>query len=47
MNRYIWSGVGLVVLAYALMALVQEMFPLLIIGVTLALGYKFLFKRRV
>lgn len=46
MNRYIWSAVGIVALAYVLMALVKAALPLLIVAVVLAFIYRLVFKKR-
>ena len=46
MNRYIWAGVGIVVLAYALMAFVSQFLPLFITGVVLLGLFNFIFKKR-
>ena len=46
MNRYIWSAVGVVVLAYVLMGLVKAAMPLLIVGVVIAFIYRFVFMKR-
>lgn len=46
MNRYIWSAVGIVVLAYVLMGLVKAALPLLIVGFVLITIYRFIFKKR-
>lgn len=46
MNRYIWGAVGVVVLAYILMAFVKSMLPVLIVlGVMYGI-YTFIFKKR-
>lgn len=46
MNRYIWSAVGVVVLAYVLMAVVKAALPLLIILAIMAFIYRMMFKKR-
>lgn len=46
MNRYIWSAVGIVVLAYVLMAFVKAALPLLIAGGVVVLIYRLMFKKR-
>jgi hypothetical protein len=47
MNRYIWSAVGVVCLAYVLMAVVKELLPFVIIAVIASLIFRILFRRRV
>lgn len=44
-NRYIWAAVGVVVLAYVLMAFVKAAMPLLIVAVVMAGIYKVIFKK--
>lgn len=46
MNRYIWSAVGIVVLAYVLMAVVEAALPLLIVAVVMAFTYKLMFGKK-
>lgn len=45
MNRYIWSAVGVVALAYVLMAFVLEFLPVFFVIVAVVCIYKFIFKR--
>lgn len=46
MNRYIWSAVGVVVLAFALMELVRQFLPVVIVMAAVYSLYSFLFRRR-
>lgn len=44
-KQWVWVGVGLVVLGYALVAFIKPFIPLLIIGAVLIGIYQLMFKR--
>lgn len=46
MNRYIWGAVGVVTLAYILMAFVNAILPVLIVLAVVYGIYQFIFKKR-
>jgi len=46
-NAFIWGGLGLVALAYILMALVQDLLPFLLVAVVLVVIYRVMFNRRI
>lgn len=45
MNRYIWGGVGVVLLAYVLMAFVQEFLPVFVVVAVMVGIYRLVFKK--